>query len=186
MAAGSTGRCNTGVKSLCWGCKSQGLAWAFVELARHFVEMGLRVHRQVGFLRKILSQQTIGVLVGSALPWTLRVHAAATGTIWGRRACPPTLLMASSIRVHGIKNLYIAVSSVLPRCGGRNPTLTIVLLALRLGDFCTDKVKARRSSRHSLNVKNINHDSFLNLCPMFTSSIMMRFGTICGCNFNLR
>jgi len=73
MAAGSTGRCNTGVKSLCWGCESQGLAWSFVELARHFVEMSLRVHRQVGSLGKILSQQTIGVLIGSALPWTLRV-----------------------------------------------------------------------------------------------------------------
>jgi choline dehydrogenase-like flavoprotein len=38
-------------------------------------------------------------------------------------------------RVHGIRNLYLAGSSVFPKCGGRNPTLTIVLLALRLGDF---------------------------------------------------
>jgi hypothetical protein len=28
--AGSTGRCNTGVKSLCWGFKLQGLTWSFV------------------------------------------------------------------------------------------------------------------------------------------------------------
>jgi ABC-type glycerol-3-phosphate transport system substrate-binding protein len=28
--AGSTGRCNTGVKSLCWGFESQGLPWPFV------------------------------------------------------------------------------------------------------------------------------------------------------------
>ena len=28
--AGSTGRRNTGVKSLCWGFKLQGLAWSFV------------------------------------------------------------------------------------------------------------------------------------------------------------
>ena len=45
--AGSTGRCNTGVKSLGWGFKLQGLAWSFVELARDFVQIGLRVHRQV-------------------------------------------------------------------------------------------------------------------------------------------
>src|SRR6266404_2234173 len=73
MAAGSTGRRNTGVKFLCRGFKSQGLAWPLIELAGHFVEMGLRVHRQVGSFRKILSQQAIGVLVGTALPWTLRI-----------------------------------------------------------------------------------------------------------------
>src|SRR5262249_32285872 len=38
-------------------------------------------------------------------------------------------------RVHGIQNLYLAGSSVFPRCGGRKPTLTIVLLSLRLGEF---------------------------------------------------
>src|SRR6266436_8203454 len=71
--AGSTGRCNTGVKSLCGGFESQGLTWPFVELTRYFVQMGLRVHRQVGSLRKILSQQAIGVLIGTALPRTLRI-----------------------------------------------------------------------------------------------------------------
>jgi choline dehydrogenase-like flavoprotein len=38
-------------------------------------------------------------------------------------------------RVHGIRNLYLAGSSVFSRCGGKNPTLSIVLLALRLGEF---------------------------------------------------
>src|SRR5664279_2071648 len=71
--AASTDRRNTGVKSLRWGFELQGLAWPFVELTRHFVQMGLRVHRQVGSLRKVLSQQTIGVLVGTALPWALRI-----------------------------------------------------------------------------------------------------------------
>ena len=53
------------VKSLRWGFKLQGLAWPFVELTRHFVEIGLRVPRQVGSLRKVLSQQTIGVSRGA-------------------------------------------------------------------------------------------------------------------------
>src|SRR5665811_765828 len=66
-AAGSTGRCNTGVKSLRRGFELQGLSWPFVELTGHFVQMGLRVHRQVGSLGKILSQQTVGVLIGSEL-----------------------------------------------------------------------------------------------------------------------
>src|SRR5216684_8586738 len=71
--AGSTGRRNTGVKSLCWGFKLQGLTWSFVELTSHFVQIGLRMHRQVGALRKVLSQQAIGVLVRPALPRALRI-----------------------------------------------------------------------------------------------------------------
>src|SRR5258707_8940265 len=35
MTAGSTGRRNTGVKFLCRGFKSQGLAWPLIELAGH-------------------------------------------------------------------------------------------------------------------------------------------------------
>ena len=48
LTAGSTGRRNTGIKSLCWGFKLQGLTWSFIELTSHFVQIGLRVHRQVG------------------------------------------------------------------------------------------------------------------------------------------
>src|SRR6266403_108785 len=71
--AGSTGRRNTGVKSLCWGFKLQGLTWSFGELTSHFVQIDLRVHRQVGALRKVLSQQAIGVLVRPPLPRALRI-----------------------------------------------------------------------------------------------------------------
>src|SRR6478735_2807558 len=66
LTAGSTGRRNTGIKSLCWGFKLQGLTWSFVELTSHFVQIGLRMHRQVGAFRKVLSQQTIGVLIRAA------------------------------------------------------------------------------------------------------------------------
>jgi uncharacterized membrane protein len=53
---GSTGRRNTGVESLCWGFKLQVLTGSFVELTSHFVQIGLRVHRQVGALWKARSQ----------------------------------------------------------------------------------------------------------------------------------
>ena len=43
-------------------------------------------------------------------------------------------------QVHGIRNLYIIGSSVFPTCGGRNPTLTIVLLSLRLGEFLSKAI----------------------------------------------
>ena len=71
--AGSSGRCNTSIKSFGWSCKSQSLAWSFVELPSHFVELGLRVHGQVSPLRQVLPQQTVGVLIGTTLPRTLRI-----------------------------------------------------------------------------------------------------------------
>ena len=37
-------------------------------------------------------------------------------------------------RVHGVENLYVAGSSVFPTSGAANPTLTIVALAIRMGD----------------------------------------------------
>jgi len=47
---------------------------------------------------------------------------------------PRTGVVDANCRVHGTDNLYIAGSSVFPGSGFSNPTLTIVALALRLGD----------------------------------------------------
>ena len=47
---------------------------------------------------------------------------------------PRTGVVDGTCRVHGIANLFIAGSSVFPSSGYANPTLTIVALALRLGD----------------------------------------------------
>ena len=69
--------------STCW-CNSfreyirrrplaEGLAGPGVELARNGIQLRLGVAGEVGPLRQILPQQAIGVLVGAALPRTVRV-----------------------------------------------------------------------------------------------------------------
>jgi choline dehydrogenase-like flavoprotein len=45
-------------------------------------------------------------------------------------------------RVHGIRNLFIASSSVFPTSGQANPTLTIVALAIRLADHLKHNLPA--------------------------------------------
>ena len=50
---------------------------------------------------------------------------------------PATSVTDANGRVHGIRNLYVAGSSLFPAVGSANPTLTIVALALRLADHLT-------------------------------------------------
>jgi hypothetical protein len=47
---------------------------------------------------------------------------------------PRTGVVDSDCRVHGIRNLFIAGSSIFPTSGHANPTLTIVALAIRLAE----------------------------------------------------
>jgi choline dehydrogenase-like flavoprotein len=47
---------------------------------------------------------------------------------------PRTSAVDRDLKLHGVENLYVAGSSVFPTGGFSNPTLTIVALALRLGD----------------------------------------------------
>lgn len=49
-------------------------------------------------------------------------------------ADPSSGVVDTDCRVHGVANLYVAGSSVFPRSGIAPPTLSIVALALRLGD----------------------------------------------------
>jgi choline dehydrogenase-like flavoprotein len=58
-------------------------------------------------------------------------HAHQMGTT--RMAADPRLgVVDANCQVHGVGNLYMAGSSVFPTGGGINPTLTIVMLSLRL------------------------------------------------------
>ena len=75
------------------------------------------------------------------LPWEhdelISLHAFGGYHHMGttRMASDPRFgVVDANCRVHGIANLFIAGSSVFPTAGWANPTLTILALALRLGD----------------------------------------------------
>jgi choline dehydrogenase-like flavoprotein len=61
-------------------------------------------------------------------------HAHQMGTT--RMAAEPRYgVVDANCQVHGVGNLYVAGSSVFPTGGGINPTLTIVMLSLRLAKY---------------------------------------------------
>ncbi len=70
------------------------------------------------------------ILAGAPVPG---FHCHQMGTT--RMSDDPSLgVVDADCRVHGMKNLYLAGSSVFPTGGGANPTVTVVALALRLGE----------------------------------------------------
>jgi choline dehydrogenase-like flavoprotein len=72
--------------------------------------------------------------------WTDRLTAGAHHTGTTRMHRDPALgVVDEHCRVHGTSNIYVAGSSVFPTAGWAPPTLTIVALALRLGD----RIKSR-------------------------------------------
>jgi choline dehydrogenase-like flavoprotein len=57
-------------------------------------------------------------------------------------AQPSLGVVDGDCRVHGLENLYVAGSSVFPVSGSTSPTVTIVQLALRLGDYLAARLGA--------------------------------------------
>ena len=61
------------VKRLCWRFPAQRLSRPGVEGGRHGGDLLGAVHAQIGAFREVLPQQSVGVLVGAALPRALRI-----------------------------------------------------------------------------------------------------------------
>ncbi|MCW5774971.1 MAG: GMC family oxidoreductase [Phycisphaeraceae bacterium] len=55
---------------------------------------------------------------------------------------PHTGVVNTDCRLHDVENMYVAGSSVFPACGQINPTLTLVALAIRLGDHLAERLGA--------------------------------------------
>jgi choline dehydrogenase-like flavoprotein len=59
---------------------------------------------------------------------------------------PKQGVVDADCRVHSIRNLYVAGSSVFPTFGSSNPTLTVVALALRLADHLKKELASTRTA----------------------------------------
>ena len=68
----------------------------------------------------------------------IAVHHHMGGTRIGNNI--KTSVVDKNLKLHGLENLYIAGSSVFTNGGFSNPTYTIVLLSLKLGDTITQKL----------------------------------------------
>lgn len=93
----------------------------------------LRLHE---LLREYLAKSGIGIVESTLpdthpLPFTDASHHMGTTRM---SVAPSTGVVDKNCKVYGVRNLFIAGSSVFPTVGHANPTLTIVALALRLAD----------------------------------------------------
>jgi choline dehydrogenase-like flavoprotein len=58
---------------------------------------------------------------------------------------PRTSVVDADCRVHSVRNLFVAGSAVFPTSSQANPTLTLIAMSLRLGDFLSRQLRAERS-----------------------------------------
>src|SRR3984957_8409985 len=90
--------------------------------------MGLRMYRQVGALRKVLSQQAIGVLVRSTLPRALRI-AKIDVDVGRQRKSTMSRQFLAPVPGQGLIQLLWKLLRLLDECGYYRPGI----LACHLG-----------------------------------------------------
>lgn len=122
------------------GGGTDALGMPRVRLRWHLGESDLRtVQRAHELLAREVGRAGLGRVYFPDDPvdrsWTKRLFGGNhhMGTTRMHRL-PEEGVVDAQCRVHDVANLYLAGSSVFPTCGYANPTLTLVALALRLGD----------------------------------------------------
>jgi choline dehydrogenase-like flavoprotein len=75
-----------------------------------------------------------GALVGDEDPWPVQEDASHHMGTTRMGDDPATSVVRPDGRLHSVKNVYVAGSSVFPTSGCANPTLTLVALSIRLAE----------------------------------------------------
>jgi choline dehydrogenase-like flavoprotein len=115
------------------GLRKVNVHWAINDADRRTIRtLGLELAKELARLDAARVKLSDFVIDKSKpiLPIGHHSHHMGTTRMSGE---PRHGVVDENCRVHGVANLYVAGSSVFPTGGGTNPTLTIVLLALRLG-----------------------------------------------------
>ena len=119
-----------------FGQRRINLNWQIMEIDKTSIEKSLSILAinlsvsRLGRLRTFI--RDLKTLTGDKrVGWYRARHHMGTTRMSDN---PKEGVTDKNCKVHGISNLYIAGSSVFPTCGCANPTLTIVALAVRLGE----------------------------------------------------
>jgi choline dehydrogenase-like flavoprotein len=116
-----------------FGMRRIQLNWALNDIDRKTIRvLSIKAAQEMARLDRA-RVQLAPFIIDSALEIEVGGHCHQMGT--ARMSSDPKFgVVNEHCQVHGIQNLYIIGSSVFPTGGGTNPTLTIVLLALRLAE----------------------------------------------------
>jgi choline dehydrogenase-like flavoprotein len=129
-----------------WGVPLPRLCWRLTGLDRrsldraHEVLAGELARAGLGRLDVHLEQEA------DAWPERMTGGRHHMGTT-RMHADPRRGVVDADCRVHGVSNLYVAGSSAFPTAGSANPTLTIVALAIRLGEHLEALLRGRPAAR---------------------------------------
>ncbi len=114
------------------GLRKVNLHWAINDTDRRSIRtLAMELAKELARLDAARVQLS-DFIVNESQPILISQHAHHMGTTRMSRD-PSHGVVDENARVHGVNNLYVGGASVFPTGGGTNPTLTIVLLALRLG-----------------------------------------------------
>jgi choline dehydrogenase-like flavoprotein len=110
------------------------LNWQFNQFDMHSIRtIGMEVAKEMARLG-VARVQLVDYILDKNLPIRdIGHHCHQMGTT-RMSADPKHGVVNENLRVHGSNNLYVAGSSVFPTGGGCNPTFTLTMLAIRLGE----------------------------------------------------
>jgi choline dehydrogenase-like flavoprotein len=116
-----------------FGLKRLGLNWAITEGdSRTIRRLAINAAKEMAE-KNVARLQLMPYILNDNQDMPISGHAHQMGTT--RMSISPHYgVVDPNCRVHGMKNLYLAGGSIFPTGGGTNPTLTIVMLALRLAE----------------------------------------------------